>query len=124
MPKSRRAWSSWNYITNNPKESKSNSMCLTYWMNNLQTFIDPKKFGNVFVTMNPLWEPAKETILGSWEYEHPLYSPQTIAAQERLNEIQNQNGITFCGAWTNYGFHGKLHMLLIYFSLITVQRMA
>ncbi|KAJ1334269.1 hypothetical protein BSLG_008104 [Batrachochytrium salamandrivorans] len=31
--------------------------------------------------------------------------PCTISAQESLNEIQNQFATSFCGAWTNYGFH-------------------
>ncbi|KAG9750501.1 hypothetical protein KCU73_g6554, partial [Aureobasidium melanogenum] len=26
-------------------------------------------------------------------------------SQNRLNEIQNTSGISYCGAWTKYGFH-------------------
>lgn len=26
-------------------------------------------------------------------------------AQEQLHKIQNRRGLSFCGAWTRYGFH-------------------
>ncbi|KAJ3316502.1 hypothetical protein HDU76_001748 [Blyttiomyces sp. JEL0837] len=105
MPKRRLAWSSWNYITDVSDETSSQSMCLTYYMNRLQPYIDTEAFGDVFVTMNPLRKPDPATVLGEWEYTHPLYSPETIAAQDNLNTIQNVNLTTFAGAWTNYGFH-------------------
>ena len=105
MPKRKLAWASWNYLTSSKMECKSSSMCLTYWMNRLQPFIDPEKFGQVFVTMNPLFEPSKDLTLGEFHYEHPIYSPETIAAQEKLNSIQNKHRTSFAGAWTNYGFH-------------------
>ncbi|KAL2915262.1 hypothetical protein HK105_205127 [Polyrhizophydium stewartii] len=105
MPTRTKAWAAWNYLTTSRTESKSQSMCLTYWMNRLQPFVRPEVFGQVFVTMNPLREPKADTVLGAWDYDHPLYTPETIAAQESLNEIQNKHATTFCGAWTNYGFH-------------------
>ncbi|KAI9341568.1 hypothetical protein DFJ73DRAFT_627709 [Zopfochytrium polystomum] len=107
MPKRRLAWASWNYLTAVSDEQQSQSMCLTYWMNRLQPFVDEKTYGTVLVTMNPLREPDPKTVLGQWDYTHPLYSPQTIAAQDALDTIQNKRGITFAGAWTNYGFHGR-----------------
>ncbi|KAI9350122.1 hypothetical protein BDR26DRAFT_833258 [Obelidium mucronatum] len=105
MPKRRLAWASWNYLTQISNETDSQTMCLTYWMDNLQPHIDVKKFGHLFVTMNPLYEPNPSKVIGEWEYTHPLYSPETIAAQDSLNTIQNKNLATFAGAWTNYGFH-------------------
>ncbi|KAI8911727.1 hypothetical protein EDD86DRAFT_188713 [Gorgonomyces haynaldii] len=105
MPIRKACWSSWNYLTTTKMASKSNSLCLTYWSNCVQPYIDAEEFGNIFVTMNPLWEPKKETVLGEYHYEHPIYTPDTIAAQERLNIIQNKNRTSFAGAWTNYGFH-------------------
>ncbi|KAJ3016547.1 hypothetical protein HKX48_003989 [Thoreauomyces humboldtii] len=105
MPKTRKAWAAWNYLTNTENETKSPVVCLTYWMNRLQPFVKLTEVGVILATLNPLYEPKKELILGEWEYDHPLYSPKTIAAQGRLPEIQNKSGITFCGAWTNYGFH-------------------
>ncbi|KAJ3116435.1 hypothetical protein HDU96_009692 [Phlyctochytrium bullatum] len=105
MPKARLAWASWNYLTRVDEESRSQTMCLTYWMNRLQPYIDVETYGEVFVTMNPLTEPDSDKVLGEYQYTHPLYSPETIAAQDNLNSIQNRRGISFAGAWTNYGFH-------------------
>ncbi|KAJ3119974.1 hypothetical protein HK100_000078 [Physocladia obscura] len=105
MPKRRLAWASWNYLTQISNETDSQTMCLTYWMDNLQPHISVPKFGHVFVTMNPLYEPSPETVLGEWEYTHPLYSSETIAAQDAINKIQNVNSVSFAGAWLNYGFH-------------------
>jgi predicted NAD/FAD-binding protein len=67
MPKNRSAWSSWNYIIENE------DMCLTYWMNKLQTFL-PKE--NVFVTLNPSKRP--ENVVYEIEYEHPVYAIQVL----------------------------------------------
>lgn len=75
MPKREKVWASWNYLTTSPDERKSGSMCLTYWMNRLQPFIKKEIYGDVFVTMNPLHEPEPSTVLGEWQYTHPLYSP-------------------------------------------------
>jgi predicted NAD/FAD-binding protein len=78
MPVNQKAWSAWNYLTTAQMEKKSQSMCLTYWMNRLQSVIDPKVYGNVFVTMNPLWKP--ENVIETIEYDHPVYSIDVILA--------------------------------------------
>ncbi|KAJ1564988.1 hypothetical protein HK405_013456, partial [Cladochytrium tenue] len=61
MPKRRLAWASWNYLTHVADETEAQSMCLTYWMNRLQPYVDEKTYGPVFVTMNPLDEPDPKT---------------------------------------------------------------
>lgn len=93
-------------------------------MNLLQS-IPEKTYGPVLVTLNPPFPPAPELTIGSWPYEHPLYSEkvrcsrtplansslivshdaQSVQSQKRLSSIQNVRGITYAGAWTNYGFH-------------------
>lgn len=72
-------------------------------MNLLQS-IDEEKHGPVFVTLNPPFEPAKELVAGEWSYMHPLFTEKSVKAQALLPSIQNKRGITFCGAWTKYGF--------------------
>lgn len=79
-------------------------MSLTYNMNILQ-HIPEKEFGNVLVTLNPLHSTKLELVQGRWEYEHPLYTAKAVKAQKELGRIQNKRGISFCGAWTRYGFH-------------------
>lgn len=108
MPKRRVAWSAWNYITESPfppqKSKNISKVCLTYWMNLLQ-HIPEKKFGSVLVTLNPLNMPDPRLAQGIWEYSHPLYNVAAIKSQQLLPNIQNTRKISFCGAWTKYGFH-------------------
>ncbi|KAI9892095.1 MAG: hypothetical protein M1814_001801 [Vezdaea aestivalis] len=107
MPRSRDAWSAWNLITESPSKKNvdtSPKVCLTYNMNILQ-HISVERYGHVLVTLNPVFPPDPELTQGSWPYEHPLYNSAAIRAQEMLGKIQNTRGISYCGAWTKYGFH-------------------
>lgn len=109
MPRRRVAWSAWNFITESPfppspSTTNISRICLTYWMNLLQ-HIPEKKFGDVLVTLNPLFPPDPRLVQGIWEYSHPLYNAEAIKSQALLSDIQNKRGISYCGAWTKYGFH-------------------
>lgn len=109
MPRRRVAWSAWNYMTESPfpptsKTSNIPKICLTYCMNLLQ-HLPEQKFGSVLVTLNPLSPIDPQLVQGIWEYAHPCYNAEAIAAQGLLSSIQNKRGISYCGAWTKYGFH-------------------
>ncbi|KAI0124877.1 hypothetical protein BJ170DRAFT_635438 [Xylariales sp. AK1849] len=106
LPVRQDSWSAWNYLTlSDPWTGRDiDKVSLTYNMNILQ-HIPRKPFGDVLVTLNPIQEPKEETVQGRYSYSHPLYSPATIRAQDRLPRIQNKRGISYAGAWTKYGFH-------------------
>jgi len=105
MPKRRVTWSAWNYITESSSAgSNVDQVCLTYNMNILQ-HIPTEAFGNVLVTLNPLQLPPAEKVQGRYTYSHPLYNAASIHSQSLLPQIQNTRGISYCGAWTKYGFH-------------------
>lgn len=105
MPQRRAAWSSWNYLTlSKQSEGYTEMVSLTYNMNILQ-HIPEDKFGHILVTLNPIHPPNPARTQGRFLYSHPLYTPKAVQAQKRLPEIQNKRGISFAGAWTNYGFH-------------------
>lgn len=106
MPRRRNAWSSWNYLTvSSPWTGKDiDQVSLTYHMNAIQ-HIPRKAFGDVLVTLNPIYEPKAETVQGRYSYSHPLYTPAAVQALEQLPKIQNKRGISYAGAWTGYGFH-------------------
>lgn len=105
MPQRRSAWSSWNYMTLSPQsKSYTDIVSLTYNMNILQ-HIPEETFDNVLVTLNPLHQPDPGLTQGRFCYSHPLYTPKTAEAQKQLQSIQNIRGISYAGAWTNYGFH-------------------
>ncbi|KAI1817142.1 amine oxidase [Poronia punctata] len=106
MPKRRKAWSSFNYLTaSSPWTGKDiDQVSLTYNMNALQ-HIPHQGFGTVLVTLNPIQEPREETVQGRYCYSHPVLTPAVIQAQEDLEYIQNKRGISYAGAWTKHGFH-------------------
>ena len=104
MPTRPLTWSSWNYITRSSSLSPTSTVCLTYDMNILQ-HIPRSEYGDVLVTLNPLWQPKAELTQGRWSYNHPLYNSQAIRSQNLLPYIQNTRNISYCGAWTKYGFH-------------------
>lgn len=101
MPKRRRAWSAWNAIL--ARDALSDEpIGVSYWMNLLQRLDTGQQY---FVSLNPPRAPRDGTVLYQTRYEHPLYTPATIAAQQRLPEIQGRNRVWWAGAWTAYGFH-------------------
>ncbi|WPH05116.1 FAD/NAD(P)-binding domain-containing protein [Acrodontium crateriforme] len=125
MPVRRNTWTSWNYLTSslpptsslikpNTVDQTSKSMkasstlsstvSLTYNMNILQ-HLPTETFGHVLVTMNPLYPPEPSLTQGKFHYRHPLYTSAAIRAQRRLPQIQGTRGVSYAGAWTNYGFH-------------------
>ena len=104
MPTRPIAWSSWNYITTSRSPKTAPSVCLTYWMNLLQ-HIPSSVYGTVLVTLNPIHPPREDLTQGAWTYHHPLYNAAAVRSQKLLPRIQNTRGISYAGAWTNYGFH-------------------
>jgi predicted NAD/FAD-binding protein len=104
MPKSRRAWSACNYIAKSAVSSGTDKVCITYNMNILQ-HIPEKTFGPVLVTLNPIYQPDLTLVQGRFTYSHPLHDSSTVRSQKLLKRIQNTRGISYCGAWTRYGFH-------------------
>lgn len=98
MPKNKRAWASWVYLS----KQKENKVSLSYWMNNLQNINNSYP---LFVTLNPIDQIDKKDIFGKYEYEHPIFDEEAINSQKNLDKIQGKRNIWFCGAWTKYGFH-------------------
>ncbi|KAF4584455.1 amine oxidase [Ophiocordyceps camponoti-floridani] len=105
MPRNRKAWTSWNYLTqSSASRANIDQVSLTYNMNMLQ-HIPREQFGDVLVTLNPPHRPQASTTQGRYFYSHPLYTPEAVRAQKQLHHIQNKRGISYAGAWTKYGFH-------------------
>jgi len=97
MPKIKRTWSSWNYISN-----KNGNSSTTYWMNQLQ---DLNTSLNVFVSLNPFKIPKKSLTHKKITYEHPIFNNNTNEAQIQIKDIQGKDNIFYVGAWLGYGFH-------------------
>jgi predicted NAD/FAD-binding protein len=98
MPQNKKAWASWVYLSS----KKQNQVSLTYWMNNLQNLGTNKP---IFVTLNPFKKIPKKDIIAKYIYEHPIFNLEAVEAAKKINTIQGQRNMYFCGAWTKYGFH-------------------
>ena len=102
LPKRRRAWAAWNYERAASRAGEPVAVCLHYLLNRLQ----PLPFSTpVLVSLNPASEPRANTILGEYDYAHPVFDMAAIAAQQHVGELQGTRSTWFCGAWTRYGFH-------------------
>ena len=99
MPKRKITWSAWNYLSN---KSKQRELCVTYWMNKLQSL--SHKFP-LFVTLNPFSDSPIDKPHRQFSYTHPIFDQYAIDAQRNLNRIQGTYHTYFCGAWTRHGFH-------------------
>jgi predicted NAD/FAD-binding protein len=105
MPRTRLAWSAWNYSLARHAAGGLEAMT-TYWMNRLQGISDRE---NYFVTINrPDRIPADRRIR-TIAYEHPLFTLGAVRAQGEIPGLNERAAGTtetyFCGAWTRYGFH-------------------
>jgi predicted NAD/FAD-binding protein len=98
MPARRRVWSSWNYLGTRDAASP----CVTYWMNRLQPLATRD---DIFVTLNPVRQPAAHTVIHRESYTHPLFDTAAARVQRTLWSLQGQRRTWFCGAYFGAGFH-------------------
>ena len=102
MPKARLAWSAWNYQTWGTETGEATST--HYWMNALQGLSPHRPY---FVTINHPEKIAKGQVLRTIPVEHPLFSLEALAAQGKVQGLNESPGarVHFAGAWQRYGFH-------------------
>jgi len=98
MPRKRCAWSAWNYHI--PRDS-ARHVAVTYNMNILQGLKANKQY---LVTLNNDRHIDPGKVIRTVQYEHPVYSRESVAAQRRQSEI-NEDRTFFCGAYWRNGFH-------------------
>ena len=102
LPANPKTWAAWNYERAASSERESSRVCLHYLLNRLQRipFAQP-----VLVSLNPLQDIDPATIVGAYDYAHPVFDLAAIEAQKRLPLLQGQQHTWYAGAWTGYGFH-------------------
>ena len=99
LPRRQRAWASWNYHI--PPQRRA-AATMTYNMNMLQTLQSEHTY---CVTLNSSDRIEPSKVIQDFEYEHPVYTTQSVAAQKRHPEINSVNRTHYCGAYWGYGFH-------------------
>jgi predicted NAD/FAD-binding protein/DUF1365 family protein len=98
LPAAPDARASWNF---HRPEDETGAVTVTYDLTRLQRLPTDTHY---LVTLGgeDLVDPA--TVIDRMEYEHPLYTPESVAAQRRLPEISTDR-IAFAGAYHGWGFH-------------------
>lgn len=101
LPRSRRAWASWNFRIRR-EDPAGAPVDVTYNMNILQGLRSPETF---CVTLNPRSDIHPRSIIGEYVYHHPVFTLERAAAQRRHAELCGPNRTSFCGAYWRNGFH-------------------
>ncbi|WP_431875897.1 NAD(P)/FAD-dependent oxidoreductase [Amycolatopsis sacchari] len=100
LPRARGARASWNYLKTSCA-TDDRPVLVTYDMNRLMRLDEPVDY---LVSLNSTEHVAERDVLARMVYEHPVYTPETLAAQRRLPELDDGR-IAFAGAYHGWGFH-------------------
>jgi len=98
MPIKRSAWAAWNYHI--PRDA-TRHVAVTYNMNILQGLEANSQY---LVTLNNDQSIDPGKIIRTVRYEHPVYSRESVIAQQRQADL-NQDRTFYCGAYWRNGFH-------------------
>jgi predicted NAD/FAD-binding protein len=97
LPRRHRARASWNYLaTDNHDE-----VVVTYDVSRLMGLTGPRRF---LVTLGGGHQIDPTQVLAEMTYEHPLYTPESVAAVQLLPTLGDAR-LVFAGAYHGWGFH-------------------
>jgi len=101
LPRRRDAWASWNVDVADCR-NPGDELTMTYHMNRLQRLAGDRQYST---SVNPGGELDPEQVVEARDMAHPLYTFDTLAAQERVAAIQGRNETFYAGAHLGFGFH-------------------
>ncbi|MFE1953669.1 NAD(P)/FAD-dependent oxidoreductase [Streptomyces sp. NPDC059524] len=100
LPAARGARASWNYVMPSCAAG-ADRVRVSYDMNRLQRLTAAETY---VVTLGGRDRVDPDTVLARMVYEHPLYTPRSVAAQRLLPDL-NSSVCAFAGAYHGWGFH-------------------
>ncbi|CAM5613110.1 FAD-dependent oxidoreductase [Streptomyces atroolivaceus] len=100
LPRSRRAAASWNYLMPSCA-ADADRVTVSYDMNRLQRLDAPERF---VVTLNGADRVDPDLVRARTVYEHPVYTPESVAARTRLPALSGPV-TAYAGAYHGWGFH-------------------
>ncbi|MDJ1642142.1 NAD(P)/FAD-dependent oxidoreductase [Streptomyces pakalii] len=100
LPRARGARASWNYLMPSCA-ADADRVTVSYDMNRLQRLDAPDTY---VVTLNGADRVAPDTVRARMVYEHPVYTPESVAAQARLHTLSGPV-TAYAGAYHGWGFH-------------------
>ena len=77
-------------------------VAITYYMNKLQNLDAAKDY---FVTLNCSDQIDRSSVLYEVTYTHPVYTPESVASQDLVRQLNGSRNTYFCGAYMRHGFH-------------------
>jgi predicted NAD/FAD-binding protein/DUF1365 family protein len=98
LPDAAPARASWNFRR---RTTSNGRVTVTYDLTRLQRLPTDTAY---LVTLGGADLVDPSTVIATREYEHPLYTPESVAAQRRLPECDTDR-VVFAGAWQGWGFH-------------------
>ncbi|ANY08307.1 NAD(P)/FAD-dependent oxidoreductase [Pseudonocardia sp. HH130630-07] len=101
LPRATGARASWNYLKPACADSAEAPVLVSYDMNRLMRLTDPDDW---VVTLNGAGRVDPDAVVARMTYEHPIYTPESVAAQRRLPEL-NSPVTAYAGAYHGWGFH-------------------
>ena len=99
LPKRPLARAAWNYHL---RREAGQGVPVTYDMNVLQSLTTRRRY---LLSLNMTDAIDPRSVLGTFNYSHPVYTPGAVAAQRRHPEISGSRRSFYCGAYWRYGFH-------------------
>ncbi|MEV4939780.1 NAD(P)/FAD-dependent oxidoreductase [Streptomyces zaomyceticus] len=100
LPRSPHARASWNYWLPSCS-ARPGAVRVSYDMNRLQRLTVPEPH---IVTLNPDDRVEESGVIARMVYEHPVYTPRSVAAQRELPRLAT-SVTAFAGAYHGWGFH-------------------
>ncbi|NMM25421.1 MAG: FAD-dependent oxidoreductase [Phycicoccus sp.] len=100
LPDATEARASWNYRMSSCA-LRDEPTVVTYWMNRLQGHTSPQEY---LVTLNAREHIDPESVLAVMDYEHPIFTPESVAAQSHLAALATDQTV-YAGAYHGWGFH-------------------
>jgi predicted NAD/FAD-binding protein len=100
LPEATQARASWNYRMSSCT-STAEPTVVTYWMNRLQGHASPQDY---LVTLNARERIDPDCVLAVMDYEHPIYTPESLTAQSHLQDLATERTV-YAGAYHGWGFH-------------------
>jgi uncharacterized protein len=97
LPRRPRARASWNYLAT----LDTDNVLVTYDITRLMRLSGPRHF---LVTLGGRDHVDPSTVISEMTYEHPLYTPESVAAQKLLPTLDDDK-VVFAGAYHGWGFH-------------------
>jgi predicted NAD/FAD-binding protein len=101
LPSRRAARASWNYLTSDCR-AEGADLALTYHLNRLQSIAGGTDY---CVSVNADLPIKPEATIEELYYDHPSYTFDTFAGQERVGLIQGARRTFYAGAHLGFGFH-------------------